>query len=177
MKAKIFSSYYKNIWSYSTLLQELFLFRQRVSPMAIKMKGIFKGLKIISQMFGNNPIHPSIFLLYFCIFCITWLEFLWIGFYIYIHIQILKVSIVKCMKKQYQLKSKWWKHKYLTRHLLFCSAQGAWDGDWVPYRCKACGSHRSGHQWHISKLGKNIITICSIMLYLLSWVYIIHIVL
>lgn len=28
----------------------------RNSQMAIKMKGIFKGLKIISQMFGNTPI-------------------------------------------------------------------------------------------------------------------------
>jgi len=42
--------------------------------MAIKMKGIFKGLKIISQMFGNNPI-----LLYFSfvfIFALLILEFL-----------------------------------------------------------------------------------------------------
>ena len=49
-------------------------FSSRAWPMAIKMKGIFKGLKIISQMFGNNPI-----LLYFSFvlsFCITYLEFL-----------------------------------------------------------------------------------------------------
>jgi hypothetical protein len=31
--------------------------------MAIKMKGIFKGLKIISQMFGNNLTISSLLLL------------------------------------------------------------------------------------------------------------------
>jgi hypothetical protein len=55
---------------------------------------------------------------------------------------------VKCIKKEHQPTQK---HTvkaqvYLSRYLLFCSAQGAQDGDQVPYRCEACGPHRSGHQ-------------------------------
>jgi hypothetical protein len=98
MKAKTFSLCSKNIWAYSTFLQELFLFRQRVPPMAIKMKGIFKGLKIISQMFGNSP-HPSILLYSYFVsafFALLGLKFLWIGFYT----RILQISIIKCMKKK-----------------------------------------------------------------------------
>lgn len=55
---------------------------------------------------------------------------------------------------------------YLTRHLLFCSAQGARDGDRVPYICEACGPHRSGHQWHIPKLGKNV---CAFFIQFFNW--------
>ena len=68
--------------------------------MAIKMKGIFKGLKIISQMFGNNPI-----LLYFSFvlsFCITYLEFLC---FLYPNSKNLIVKFMKnCSEKESQLK-------------------------------------------------------------------------
>jgi hypothetical protein len=136
-----------------------FSLQSRVSPMAIKMKGIFKGLKIISQMFGNSTIHP---LYSYFVSALLEFKFLWIGFCIHI----LKIHIVKCMKK-------------------YLKAYGESTSTWLDI-CSFTvhKEHEMEIEYptyvkHLVHIGLDtsdtspswVRTISSVVLYLLSWVY------